>query len=63
MQELAGEGRRVVEQNSRENREGGDRGRRRGLLCNFSNEQGVHYKVKFFFQTVAQMKRCPKAKV
>jgi hypothetical protein len=29
----------------------------------FQKVQGVHCEVRFFFQTIAQMKICPKAKV
>jgi hypothetical protein len=32
------------------NSEGGERGRRRGLVCNFSKVQGVHYEVRFSFK-------------
>jgi hypothetical protein len=33
------------------------------LFVNFAKVQGVHCKVKFFFQTIALMKICPKSKV
>jgi hypothetical protein len=32
------------------NREGGERGRRRGLVCNFLKVQGVHCEVRFSFK-------------
>jgi hypothetical protein len=48
--ELAGKGRRAGEQSSRENREGGERGRQRGPGWNFSKVQGIHCKVKLSFK-------------
>jgi hypothetical protein len=47
VREMAGEGQRAVQQS---NREEGERGRRRGLVHNFSKVQGLHCKVRFSFK-------------